>query len=210
MSLINEALKRAEHDKRRSGADGTESLPEPVHGERPKHPGGLKWIVLAGAVAAAGAGVWHVLPDGTVNAPSRLAAKADQNNRAAEPGQATPADEKKPVQVSPEAELAFARTLDALAYCPEPAPPAPEAAPPAAVEPARPPADMPPAKRPEKRIDPARFKLSGIMQTFDGGTAIINGAFIRVGQSIDGATVIRIDQHMVELEADGQRFRIRM
>ena len=63
MSLINEALKRAEQDKRRSGTDGTESMPEPVYGNRPKRPGGLKWVVLTCAVAAAGAGVWHVLPD---------------------------------------------------------------------------------------------------------------------------------------------------
>lgn len=218
MSLINEALKRAEQDKRRN--DACEApMPIPVPATRSGGSGALKWVVLAGAIAAAAAAVWYALPTGPADAPARAVARSTPEEHPAEPRQVSPvavekpkpSPEVKPVRVSPEAELAFAMTLEAMEYCPEPEllPPGPADAGPKQAPPA-PAAPEPAAKQPASKFDPNRLHLSGVMHSLDGGTAIINGAFVKVGQSIDGATVIRIDQYTVELEADGQRFFIRM
>ena len=48
------------------------------------------------------------------------------------------------------------------------------------------------------------------MQGPGGGAAIINGSLVHPGQTIDGAKVVRIGKHTVELEIQGQRFAIRM
>lgn len=61
-----------------------------------------------------------------------------------------------------------------------------------------------------QQVNTAKFVVSAIMLGDDGGTAIINGKFVSLGQTIDGAKVIKIDHYSVELEASGHRFSIRM
>jgi len=73
----------------------------------------------------------------------------------------------------------------------------------------------PPPARPARRTaprPPARrgYKLSGIMQGANGGTAIINGALLQVGQSIDGAKLIEVHPHSVTLDADGERIHLNL
>ncbi|HOF18174.1 MAG TPA: hypothetical protein PK082_04635 [Phycisphaerae bacterium] len=63
---------------------------------------------------------------------------------------------------------------------------------------------------PSKGVDYSRYQLSGVMHGPNGTTAIINGYFLTVGQEIDGAKILRIEQQSVLLELDGQRFTIRM
>ena len=53
------------------------------------------------------------------------------------------------------------------------------------------------------------FKLSGIMEGPDGKQAIINGQFITVGQTIDGATVTEIGIQSADLKAGDITFRLR-
>ena len=64
--------------------------------------------------------------------------------------------------------------------------------------------------RRKTKVNPGRFRLSAIMRGPGGGAALINGFMLRVGQEIDGAKIVRIDQYSVELELDGQRFTIQM
>jgi len=81
---------------------------------------------------------------------------------------------------------------------PTPAPPEmpePKAAPPQAeAKPARPPP-----------VDTSRFKVSSIVSGPQGGTAIINGRPVRVGDTVGGAKVIKITPRSVEVEIDGRR-----
>jgi len=65
----------------------------------------------------------------------------------------------------------------------------------------------PPAAKPGP--NPAKFQLTGIMEGPQGATAIINGFFVTVGQTVDNAKVVEIGSHVVVLEADGVRTRLR-
>jgi hypothetical protein len=56
----------------------------------------------------------------------------------------------------------------------------------------------------------SQYKLGGVMKADGGTVAIINGLFLREGQTVDGATIIRIEQHTVELDVDGKRIILRM
>jgi putative nucleotidyltransferase with HDIG domain len=49
------------------------------------------------------------------------------------------------------------------------------------------------------------FKLNGIFYSSVDPTAIVNGKSVRVGEKVNGATVIRIGRAAVMLEMDGQR-----
>ena len=40
--------------------------------------------------------------------------------------------------------------------------------------------------------------------------ALVNGALVREGDDIEGATVVRIDAYQVELQVGEERFRIPM
>jgi hypothetical protein len=50
--------------------------------------------------------------------------------------------------------------------------------------------------------------LSGIVQQPGQSFASINGRFVRVGQSVEGAKVVKIERYAVEMELDGERFRL--
>jgi hypothetical protein len=65
-----------------------------------------------------------------------------------------------------------------------------------------PPAAAPPAE--------PQFKLSGVMMDSRGGTAILNGQPVRLGESLDGAKVVTINQHWVELQLGDRRIRVGM
>jgi len=81
-------------------------------------------------------------------------------------------------------------------------------APPAALEApetkaAPPQAEAKPARPPP--VDTSRFKVSSIVSGPQGGTAIINGRPVRVGDTVGGAKVIKITPRSVEVEIDGRR-----
>ncbi|HUU91518.1 MAG TPA: hypothetical protein VM238_09930 [Phycisphaerae bacterium] len=79
---------------------------------------------------------------------------------------------------------------------PTPAAPEPKAAPPQAQ--AKPEPSPPP-------VDTSRFKVSSIVSGPHGGTAIINGRPVRVGDTVAGAKIIKIAPRSVEVEIDGRR-----
>jgi len=80
----------------------------------------------------------------------------------------------------------------------------------AAASPAEAPPQPTPPPAPKPKLRESDFKLSGIMRGPDGTVAIINGRYVRVGQTVSGAKVVNIGHHSVELEADGQRLIIQM
>ena len=64
--------------------------------------------------------------------------------------------------------------------------------------------------QPEVKFDPSACTITGVLAGPDGGTAIINGRFVRIGQTVDGAKLIRITPNGVELEANGRRYSLGM
>jgi hypothetical protein len=60
------------------------------------------------------------------------------------------------------------------------------------------------------KVSEADFKLTGVLRGPDGATAIINGNFYSVGQTIDGAKVTRIGRYTVDLEIEGRRISLGM
>lgn len=58
--------------------------------------------------------------------------------------------------------------------------------------------------------DAVQFKLSGILASGNRGYAIVNNHMVTVGDNIDGAKVITIGKQHVVLEKDSKRFTLRM
>jgi hypothetical protein len=54
------------------------------------------------------------------------------------------------------------------------------------------------------------FKLTAIMRGPDGATAIVNGQFVGVGDTVDKAKVTKIGTHSVDLQADDVKLSIQM
>ncbi len=67
-----------------------------------------------------------------------------------------------------------------------------------------------PAPDKQKPDDQPQFTLSGIMASGDKGHAIINNHMVTVGDNIDGAKVVTIGKHHVVLEKDSKQFVLRM
>jgi hypothetical protein len=89
-----------------------------------------------------------------------------------------------------------------------------------ALVPSRPKRAKPPVKvvKPPKQlaapsvpaVDPAAFKLHGVMFNGPDSMAIINGSVYRVGQKVSGAVVESITPKLVTLKAGAQEFKIGM
>ncbi|MCK4625586.1 MAG: hypothetical protein KAV00_09775 [Phycisphaerae bacterium] len=66
----------------------------------------------------------------------------------------------------------------------------------------------------ERNIDDkpeaVKFTLSGILASGNKGYAIVNNQMVTVGDNIDGAKVITIGKHHVVLEKDSKQFTLRM
>jgi hypothetical protein len=68
----------------------------------------------------------------------------------------------------------------------------------------------PPAASPVRPVDPAAFKLHGVMFYGSDSRAVINGTVYRVGQKVSGAVVESINTKTVTLKAGAQEFKIGM
>ncbi|MCE5327137.1 MAG: general secretion pathway protein GspB [Planctomycetaceae bacterium] len=222
MSLINDALKRAEYEKARGAAAAGTPLPRcPSPRPSPRHMSlaakiALVIFFLGGAALLAPLAAFH---RPVAEAPLVLAT-APQTHAAMPPA----APSKHPL--STQAQSAQQKTLAGLkTYLPSPAT-QPAAATQVSPLPACPPAvstasaaDSVAAKRtapvpappaPPTRPATASFKLSGVMCGPSGPAAIINGHALQAGDRIDGATVVRIDQQSVLLNIDGQTVLVRL
>ena len=54
------------------------------------------------------------------------------------------------------------------------------------------------------------YKLSAILQSSDGGRALINNQLVGVGDEVDKATVVKIDPSQVILQKDGAQITLRL
>jgi hypothetical protein len=89
----------------------------------------------------------------------------------------------------------------------QPSPPLAGAeAPPASPAPAASPAPGP--KNIGYKVAPEGIVVSAIMHGTDGPIAVINNQFMKVGQTVGQAKVLRINEFAVEMEEDGQRFLV--
>jgi hypothetical protein len=222
MSLINEALKRAQAEK-----SGT-PLPDPVFLDsqagagmgRSRAASRVAGLLLAVALLGGGLLTWRLLgvakqptvpagasagvaAPGESPSPARLTASAvpaTGQSASAPPVPAAPPDagEKCPL---PEESVAAAEETAAAPPSPlgseKPAGPPPPAAPQAAPAPQAP-------KPAAPAFDPSRYKLGGVVLGEEGETAILNGRLVQVGDTVDGAKVVKIAAKAVHLEIAGQ------
>jgi len=257
MSLINEALKRAERDKLDRDAGTSPFFTYAVmrdalaRANRPRSRSGLGWrivkVALIAAIPAVCAGLWiaagavAVPGDGArptaIDAAVQLGQSADPTLALSNDGIArarclvqpastahSPVTAKKPaamkepvvtpvagksvtVQQSPAPGTAVV-TAGKAAVQDGPAvkPPAPAAAPAAA--PAGDSAGTDTGGYAVVRR--ADYKLTAVVRGPTGTTAIINGSFLQVGDTVGDAKVTRIGQNSVELLVGGRIIRIQM
>jgi len=231
MSLINEALKRTEQQKLNESASaaGPEAMEPARHEPGALNRSPMMLTLLGAAIAVALVGGWMVLRGGAGGTAPDAAT-----------GDIRPAPPAGPVasQAASDREIrqAIAETIRAVRYYDPNAssgtkPQSTDGAGKAAdksqghrrprdttTRPARlataatSPTKTPPRPAPPPAPKPREsdFKLSGIMRGPDGTVAIINGRYVRVGQTVSGAKVVNIGRHSVELQAGGQRLIIQM
>ncbi|MBL7133125.1 MAG: hypothetical protein ISS78_03420 [Phycisphaerae bacterium] len=225
MSLINEALKRAEQEKLRTpGQQHAPSALSPVHAAPAPRRGKQELVALVGLVILVGGWAgWRVLK----------ADSADGSQDQAAGGHMTaPGAPHDPVAaIAAKAAAAHHKSTNAAKYhrpgtrAPKSRMPGP-AAPPRrhraeAHRPAAPvklqsdnpnevSADGEPAPPGAEKSVASRFKLSGIMQGPGGAVAVINGYPIHLGEVIGEAKLVRIGRYSVVLEVSGSRVTLRM
>jgi len=234
MSLINEALKRAQMEKARAKAGDHRPIPlAPAVGENiPRDR--LRYLAVAATVMLMVVAVltWTVLRPMPVPADG-----ATELAQAAAPLPPAPTVELTtlqtlvgPRELSPDAAVAYEKTALALRDYEAPAAPlqvleadwepaadetvevAEAKAPPPVEQVARveePPAQKPPPP-PAQHAPRGNYKLNGIMHGPSGPVAVINGYPVRTGEAIDGAKVVRIDRYSVILDIGGSRLIVRM
>jgi len=219
MSLINEALKRSEAERRaRHSADSDAALEQAVTvkvvkvADEPKKPVGsaaLLVVCIAALLAAVYAGATSsgrspaaqpepVSPPANAprSEPGKLAKQGADQHEADRPGQA---------------DLIVASTLRSVDYY-DPAEAAAANTPAAAQGARQGQAEAAPdAETLTTPIPSAEdFKLSAIIRGPDGATAIINGRFVKIGGTVGGATLVKLGRHTAELEIHGHRLVIQM
>ena len=232
MSLINEALKRAEEEKSNSSQQGqveVQNIPQPdsedIHVEHSSSFSPLSAILAAVCLVSAGLCTWTAITTGLINNPQH--ASAQQNELGADsPDQTSSPDQT--LDTRSEIERIIAKSLIAKPiYQPLPMK-------------ARSPQDIPNTHAsavesvgtkaseaqlteetsPKQSAKPKpvevrvvrtpSFKLSAIMHGSYGGTAVINQRFLRVGAVIDDAKVVSIGRHTVDLEFEGRKITLQM
>ena len=239
MSLINEALKRAEAEKHsRTSEDGLPPL-RPV--ETPPPRGTSLPVVLLGVASfiTAGAAIWMAMDQRFgPRVPAQASAQARQSvqDAGAPTGRGKAAlagadAEAGRLPAESDAEVALAKTLEALRYYVPPAIPRPQAtangqagaladtagaqtqATPSAQDSPGAPGGQQTAAASRAADPPSRvidFKVSAIMQSRGGNVAIINGRPAETHSVVDGAKVVRIDRDSVNLEMNGETFSVYM
>lgn len=190
MSLINEALKRAEAETRQHEAGDA----PPARRTRPRAAATLAVVVIA---AVCGFTYLSVPPQARPKPSGRA-----QVARASAAGGA--AAERMPgpssVEELPRAELAAAGPTS------RPSPPAANV--PTTRPTSRPAKEVAATSRPA--FDASQFRLGAILKSGDGAHAVVNGHMVTVGDEVSGARVVVIGPYHVVLEKDGKRLSLRM
>jgi hypothetical protein len=232
MSLINEALKKAEREKRANGAPFATYaamkecvVAPPARKRRGRLARGAVLLSVPAVCVAVYLAVGAVTDGGPRAATASVGLPEAAGGLLVTVGEggadmtiatpSTPAGTVRPTRGT-----AAAQTGMVVASVPgEPdaatEAPAPEAAPPA--KPAAPTeaagsAKVVEAPQPAKAPAPARddFKLTAIMRGPEGATAIINGQFVGVGDTVGDAKIVRIGTHTVDLQAGEAKLSIQM
>lgn len=189
MSLINEALKRAEAENRQDeGGD-----PPAARRTRPRAAAALAVVVIAAVCAFTYLSMppqARPKPSGSPQAAQAAAAGGTATERMLGPSVA---------------ELPRAR-LAAMTPASRPSSPAPQA--PTTRPTSRPAEEAAATSRPA--FDASQFLLGAILASGDGAHAVINGHMVTVGDEVSGARVVVIGPYHVVLEKDGKRLSLRM
>ncbi len=134
-------------------------------------------------------------PTASGAAPATGASPAGPDNRPKAPASKPQTPKKKdPLPAKAKAKTASPKKDPPASSAPKAKPPTAEKKPAAAAPP----------------VDTSHLKVSSIMFGPRGGTAIINGRPVGVGETVGGAKVIKISRRTVEVEIDGRRATLRM
>lgn len=182
MSLINDALRRKDQEKKKAAAETSEGAPmQAVHPQSQNNPPMLKLILLALIVLVLGLAallLWKGLETRNELANATAAhVSLPPAPPAPLPVAPTPAVSVAPVAAVPEGTNVAATDASAVTN------PAPVVAPPA----------------------PPALKLQGIFFRPSDPTAMINGKTVGVGEIASGAKVVKIERQQVTVERDGNR-----
>ena len=191
MSLINEALKRAEAENRQHDGGDAPVARRP----KPRAAAALAVVVIA---TVCGFTYLSVPPQARPKPSPRpqVAQAAAARGTAALRMPGLP-----PVEELPRAQLAAASPTS------RPSPPAtPEA--PTTRPTSRPAEEIAATSRPA--FDASQFQLGAILKSGDGAHAVINGHMVTVGDEVSGARVVVIGPYHVVLEKAGERLSLRM
>ncbi|MFP4106191.1 MAG: hypothetical protein ACLFVU_08885 [Phycisphaerae bacterium] len=232
MSLINEALKRAQAERNRAEGIGDGHIPappmlEPADDDRKDKSSPLVSAIIAVAIVAATVIGWKIIESvRNSGGPSRAdAAQVSPDQQTAKPMFKPAEDRVDPAYTGKSAARAVPEPFE-TAVTPEPVAPEPteseannlpdsETVGSAVVSTNSSPSEAvaEPAEPAEPKIDPVdpkSFTLNGVVTGPDGKEAIINGQFIKLGETIDRAKVTGINKYSVTLQADGTSFTIKM
>lgn len=193
MSLINEALKRAETEKRLNSSDpaetgasdGAASTDRTAPADSGRRTGWRSAIILGTCVVLAVLTVTYLsLPQTRPNLP--------------------------PEEVSAESIVPLPTAASAPARSGGDRQAATRPAPEPVVQPA---GEDPGAAAPQEPVanfSPEQFNLGGIMESGTGAHAIVNNHLVAVGDEVEGAKVVVIRKYTVVLEKDGKRISLRL
>jgi hypothetical protein len=207
MSLINDALRRANQSKKQQPAPHSSGAPmRPVEPAQKTNNTLLPVSLLVLLVIALGFAGWFFWLSSREESKSIAATKKEINL----PKTIPPVAEKKISVIeksTPVAPVLETKTVPitepppniVVAPTPTPAPaPAPEATPVVAAKPEPPIATPPPPS-------PPALKLQGIFYRTTNPTALISGNTVGVGETVSGARVLSITSQQVTLEWNGQK-----
>ena len=197
MSLINDALRRADQAKKNPGSEPSSGAPmQPVHPPATSDAspiGPILFILIAIVIVGAG---WFFLKGWRTHSQPGVTTTAPVNSSQAEG--TIPAAEKinqpvktvESIQSSPESNLAIAAATESTNTS------ATNSAESNATVVAVP--------------TPPPLKLQGIIYRIKNATAMINGKSLMVGENISGARVTKIGKEEVTLERDGQTLVLKL
>ncbi len=190
MSLINDALRRANQQKEQAPAPEGSPMQPAHHPERTKvsFAGPMLLIFFLGVVLTCAAWFfWKALSGKSTSAP------ATQEASSSVPPEVVPVF--APPETAPERTLPVPQVVESI----------PAAQPPNTVASNKPApvASAPEVIAPSPPAAPA-LKLQGIFYRIARPTALISGKTVGVGEKIEGARVLKIERSEVTLERDGE------
>ncbi len=212
MSLINEALKRTEQEKRRAlDPDSADVNLPPVYNPPPHRSRSFAVVFwLSAGLIVVGCIVWKIVA--TEQAQDLAPQKAHAGQARPIPAPQNSAMRKR----EREGETVLTKTADTLHSASASLKSSSSTRPYFSEKhPLRSKKELHGGGEHEVTTQPttqkaAKFTLNGIMHEVGGRTAIINGKLVREGDSLGDAVVVKIHDQSVELELNSRRFHIHM